>query len=312
MDGENPTLSVILPIYNQEKYLAKCLDSLIDQKYDDLEMICVDDGSTDSTPAILEEYAKKDPRIRIVTKPNGGVASARNAGLDASRGRYITFVDPDDYVHPDIYVKTVQYMQDYDLVQFNAYNDNPDGMVSWDLPGEGPTALTYEVNAELRPSVWNKIFSAEVIREHGLRFPDGLNNEDCMFSHAYRSLLKEGYFVNDRLYYYVAHEHSITSDFYKRTSRHNLDHILILVPLAEFLRKNGTFESYSLQLLNLYTSYCWFVIKTTHGGLRLSAVKETVRTAKKIAIVDVIRNSARQVGMRKLLSMAFGRIRNLF
>ncbi len=307
-----PTLSVILPIYNQERYLAKCLDSIINQKYYNLEIVCVNDGSTDSTAKILDEYSKKDDRIRIVSKPNGGVASARNAGLDASRGRYITFVDPDDYVHPDIYVKTVQYMEDYDLVQFNAYNDNPDGMISWDLPGEGPTELTYEVNAELRPSVWNKIFRADIIREHGLRFPDGLNNEDCMFSHAYRSLLKEGYFVNDRLYYYVAHENSITSDFYKKTSKHNLDHILILVPLADFLRKNGTYESYSLQLLNLYTSYCWFVIKTTHGKLRLSAIKETVRTAKRVAIIDVVRNSARQVGMQKLLSMAFGRIRNLF
>ena len=307
-----PTLSVILPIYNQERYLAKCLDSIINQKYYDLEIVCVNDGSTDSTAEILDEYSKKDDRIRIVSKPNGGVASARNTGLDASRGRYITFVDPDDYVHPDIYIKTVQYMENYDLVQFNAYNDNPDGMISWDLPGEGPTELTYEVNAELRPSVWNKIFKADIIRSHDLRFPDGLNNEDCMFSHAYRSLLKEGYFVNDRLYYYVAHENSITSDFYKKTSKHNLDHILILIPLANFLRKNGTYESYSLQLLNLYTSYCWFVIKTTHGKLRLSAIKETVRTAKRIAIIDAVHNSARQVSMRKLLSMALGRVRNLF
>ena len=133
-----------------------------------------------------------------------------------------------------------------------------------------------------------------------------------MFSHAYRSLLKKAYLVNDRLYYYVGHEDSITSDFYNKTGKHNLDHILILVPLTDFLRKNGTFESYSLQLLNLYTSYCWFVIKTTHGKLRLSAIIESIKTAKKVTIIDIIRNSARQVGMRKLLKMAFGRVRNLF
>lgn len=306
----NPTLSVILPIYNQERYLAKCLDSIINQKFNDIEIICVNDGSTDSSLSILEEYSKRDPRIIIVDKPNGGVATARNTGLDAARGKYLTFVDPDDYVHPDIYVKTVPHMEGYDLVQFNAYDDNPGGMISWDLPGEGPTELTYEINTLIRPSVWNKIFRTSVIREHNLRFPDGLNNEDCMFSHAYRSLLREGYFVNDRLYYYVAHENSITSDFYKKPGKHNLDHILILMPLADFLRKNGTYESYSLQLLNLYASYCWFVIKTTRGRLRLVAVRETVRTARRISIIEVIRNSARQVGMCKLLRMALGRIRN--
>ena len=316
MDGGTtetaPTLSVITAVYNQEKFLRKCLDSLLDQKYQDLEIICVNDGSTDSSQSILEEYAAKDPRIRLVSKPNGGLSSARNAGMDIMRGKYVTFVDSDDYVHPDIYVKTVPYMEDYDFVQFNAYNDNPEGLISWDLPSEGPTVLTHEINSEIRPSVWNKIFNADIVKKTGLRFPEGLNNEDCMFSHAYRSLIKEGYFVNDRLYYYVAHDQSITSDIHKRPSRKNLDQIKILVPLAEYVRRNGTYESFSLMMLNLYISYSWFVIKTTHGKLRLSAVKESVKTARKIAIIDVVRNSARQVGMRKLLSMALGRIRNLF
>ena len=309
MDGA-PTLSVILPIYNQEKYLAKCLDSIIDQKFEDIEIICVNDGSTDSSLSILEEYSKKEPRMVIVDKPNGGVSTARNAGLDAAKGKYITFVDPDDYVHPDIYVKTVPHMQDYDLVQFNAYNENPDGIISWDLPSEGPTVLTYEINAEIRPSVWNKIFNPELIRQYGLRFPEGLNNEDCMFSHAYRTLIKEAYFVNDRLYYYVAHENTITSNFHSKKGRKNLDHIKILVPLDEFVRRYGKDAGFALQMLNLYTSYCWFVTKTARGGLKLSAIKESIKTARKIAIIDYVRNSARQVGMCRLLKMALGRIRN--
>ena len=315
MDGDStektPTLSVITAVYNQEKFLRKCLDSLLDQKYQDLEIICVNDGSTDYSQSILEEYAAKDPRIRLVSKPNGGLSSARNAGMDIMLGRYVTFVDSDDYVHPDIYVKTVPHMEDYDFVQFNAFDDTPRGITSWDLPSEGPTILTHEINSRIRPSVWNKIFNADIVKKTGLRFPEGLNNEDCMFSHAYRSLIKEGYFVNDRLYYYVEHENSITSDIHKRPSKKNLDQIKILVPLDEFVRRNGTYESFSLMMLDLYLSYCWFVIKIAHGKLRLSAVRESIKTARRIAIVDAVRSSSRQVGMRKLLAMAFNRLRNL-
>ena len=94
------TVSIIVPIYNAERYLRRCLDSLEGQTFTDWEAVCVDDGSTDASSGILSEYSVKDSRFKVISKPNGGVADARNAGLDAARGEYLVFVDPDDFIHP--------------------------------------------------------------------------------------------------------------------------------------------------------------------------------------------------------------------
>ena len=93
-------ISVIVPVYNMEKYLVRCLESIVNQTYPDLEIICVNDGSTDSSAKILETYASKDKRIKLITKENGGLSSARNAGINAATGEFITFVDSDDWIQP--------------------------------------------------------------------------------------------------------------------------------------------------------------------------------------------------------------------
>ena len=96
-------LSVIVPVYNMEKYLSRCLDSIIDQTLQDIEIVCVDDGSTDSSPVILQSYAEKDSRIHIISKQNGGLVSARKAGVKAATGKYIGYVDSDDWIDPVMY-----------------------------------------------------------------------------------------------------------------------------------------------------------------------------------------------------------------
>ncbi len=98
-----PLISVILPIYNMESYLARSLDSILGNSYQNLEILCVDDGSTDASLDILRGYAEKDSRIVVITKENGGVSSARNAGLDRMTGEFVTFIDPDDFVHPQYF-----------------------------------------------------------------------------------------------------------------------------------------------------------------------------------------------------------------
>ena len=100
---KTPLVSVLIPVYNVEKYLSRCLDSLINQTLTDIEIICVNDGSTDDSLKILRQYQEKDNRIVIVDKKNGGLPSARNAGLDRARGQYVGFVDSDDYVEPSMF-----------------------------------------------------------------------------------------------------------------------------------------------------------------------------------------------------------------
>ena len=96
-------ISVIVPVYNVEQYLPQCLDSIINQTYKNLEIICVDDGSPDNSGKILDEYAKKDKRIKVIHQENQGVSVARNTGLDNATGKYIGFVDPDDWIEADYY-----------------------------------------------------------------------------------------------------------------------------------------------------------------------------------------------------------------
>ena len=125
-----PLLSVIVPIYNVEEYLEKCLDSIINQTYKNLEIILVDDGSPDKCPQICDEYAKKDDRIVVIHKENGGVSSARNLGLDIAKGEFITFVDSDDWIDETMYEKMMlkQAEENLDLV-FTRYKTIKNGSI---------------------------------------------------------------------------------------------------------------------------------------------------------------------------------------
>ncbi|MEG0087047.1 MAG: glycosyltransferase, partial [Niameybacter sp.] len=103
VERTQPTLSIIVPVYNVEKYLPKCIESILAQSFTDFEVILIDDGATDKSGEICEEYANKDTRIKIIHKENGGLSSARNAGIELSNGNYIGFVDSDDFIHPQMY-----------------------------------------------------------------------------------------------------------------------------------------------------------------------------------------------------------------
>ena len=111
---EHPLISVIVPVYNVEKYLPKCVDSILAQTYDNLEIILVEDGTKDNSGAICDEYARKDSRIRVIHKENGGLSSARNAGMDIARGEYFGFVDSDDWIEPEMYETLLNLADKYD------------------------------------------------------------------------------------------------------------------------------------------------------------------------------------------------------
>lgn len=111
----NSLISVIVPVYNVEEFLPTCVDSLLAQTYEDLEIILVDDGSKDASGNICEAYAKKDPRVRVIHKENGGLSSARNAGIDIARGEYLSFVDSDDWIEPETYEWLLELVRKYDV-----------------------------------------------------------------------------------------------------------------------------------------------------------------------------------------------------
>lgn len=183
---QKPLISVIVPVYNVEKYLKNCVDSLICQSYPNLEIILVDDGSPDSCPEICDSFEKEHSNIRVIHKENGGLSSARNAGIDIARGEYIGFVDSDDTVFPDMY-ETL-----YDLIKDKNRAIACVSTVSVDAEGNENTYLRHSdesINTEDYLigllmfygdcSAWSKLFSREIF--HGKRFRDGRLNEDVLF-----------------------------------------------------------------------------------------------------------------------------------
>ncbi len=175
-------ISVIVPVYNVEPYLRECLDSIINQTYHKLEIIIINDGSTDGSQQICEEYRKKDDRIRLFHTENRGQAAARNLGLDNACGEWIMFVDSDDFVSPDYCEIPLQtaLMYDADLVIFERKHvDRPTPMEDKDRPSG--LLNHHEAVRHGYPAPWNKLYQRDLFR--GIRYPEGRVYEDIATTH---------------------------------------------------------------------------------------------------------------------------------
>lgn len=215
--GYQPLISVIVPIYNVEQYLDKCLASICGQTYRNLQIVCVDDGSTDGSADILDRWAAKDKRICVVTKKNGGLSSARNAGLDVCVGEFVTGVDSDDWLLPDIYEKAVPHLTDEcDMLVYTAQSVCEDGRMFKDggkahfsLPEQGLYEADWLLTHHINSCFWNKFWRRSVIEEHELRFPDGLIFEDEVFIRMFTPFMRCFYSLPEKGYMYVQRPGSI-------------------------------------------------------------------------------------------------------
>lgn len=180
-------ISVIVPVYNVEKYLDKCVESIVNQTYKELEIILVDDGSTDNCPAMCDEWAKKDSRIKVIHKENGGLSNARNVGLDFAKGEYITFVDSDDYLFNQSLEKMLKALEEYeaDISMVSSISvDHKGNVLSENILLRNAVYFGEEIVEEfvipLNTSVWNKMFRSNCIDNY--KFPSGkVHGEDLVF-----------------------------------------------------------------------------------------------------------------------------------
>ena len=167
------TISVIVPIFNAGTYLAKCIESLIHQPYIALQIILVNDGSTDDSLAVAQQYAAQDSRIEVYTQTNQGQSVARNLGLQYARGEYISFVDADDYVDADFYVTLMQHIGELDCVQIGYKRVTAQGKVLIEK-------LPRHFHQFTSPCM--RLYRRELFVKHNLRFPSGMIYEDVVFS----------------------------------------------------------------------------------------------------------------------------------
>ena len=203
-------ISVIVPVYKVEKYLRRCVDSIFAQTFADFELLLVDDGSPDNSGKICDEYAALDPRVRVFHKPNGGVSSARNLGLENARGEWISFIDSDDWVDRTYLEKLMQGKEaDLSVCSFKLENTDevwPDELESklWHAEEVKDLLLTRMHRTQAYISApWCKLFRRDIIEIHRLRFDESLNTrEDTIFSFQYLSYINDIYTVSDRIYHY--------------------------------------------------------------------------------------------------------------
>lgn len=271
-------LSIIVPVYNVEKYLPKCLESLIKQTLNDIEIICVNDGSMDNSLAILKEFASKDSRIRIIDNQHQGVAKTRNTGIEQSTGEYIGFVDSDDYIDIDffekLYKSATKSNSDIAIASilkhknfFNIYNAKYT---------KEETAITIQDKIKLCEDkkhfffyAWNKIYHSGFIKENNIKFSEGQIYEDVMFA------IKALYYSNKIIsvygtkYHYIEHENSLTK-YKDKTGEKEHDLIKAYSELQEFCNSKNIEIP---ERLNYYTKENFGFILNLYKGKYQSKIQ---------------------------------------
>lgn len=241
-----PKVSIIVPVYNVEQYISRCIESLTNQTLQDIEIILVDDGSKDNSLKICNKYAKKDKRIKVITQKNAGPSVARNNALKLASGDFIGFVDSDDYVSPETYEKALQCMQDdVDLVIWgvNVISDDNLCYISWfqekyfKLKYEGKVELTEDIKLLTDVVPWNKLYRRSIISEKEITFPAGRLYEDNAFWWKYTSWCKNAYYLDERLHYYNMRATSLRGEVISKKQECEADRIFMVEDVFDYYYK---------------------------------------------------------------------------
>lgn len=221
MDGVNvldsPKISVIVPVYKVEPYLRKCLDSIVDQTYENLEIILVDDGSPDNCGAICDEYAAWDERIRVIHQKNGGLSAARNAGLRIATGNYLGFVDSDDWVEPKMFEELFQGLTQAqaDIAVCGRYEEYKDHQIAYtwsktQVMDREEALGELLCNNKLQNLVWDKLYRQDLFK--GIWFPEGKTFEDMAVMHLLFLRACRVVCLPGAMYHYLQRPDSIVGD----------------------------------------------------------------------------------------------------
>ena len=255
-------VSVIVPVYNAAPYLEQCLDGIRSQTLTDIEIICVDDGSTDKSPEILKEYAEKDDRFRIITQTNIGLGGARNRGLDKANGKYLSFLDADDIFEPGMLKNAVdvceKYDADYCAFLYDTDIERTDNTKSFGrginlalLPANVPFSkenISHDIFNIFNTAVWNKVYRMDFIKSNNIRFQEMRKAEDVYFSgaaliHAKKIVAIGRCFVHYRTNVATSITNSINDTPWGCAQEGAL-------AIKDLLQEKGIYETYRRDLIN--------------------------------------------------------------
>ena len=240
---QEKTISLIIPVYNVEKYLARCLDSVINQTFKDLEIICINDGSEDNSLSILQEYSKKDERIRIINQQNAGLSAVRNVGIDVARGKYISFIDSDDWIDFDFCEKLYNSAEKHsaDIAVAGIVRVNGRRKKYFLRFKKETVSRNLQEKFELcdvpeRSYVWNKLYRLDKLRESRLKFLEGRVFEDIIFTPQVLYSLDRLVTVPGTFYYYRKNPNSIVMT---KTDSNKKDRAFSFEEAEKFLKNHN-------------------------------------------------------------------------
>ena len=271
-------VSVIVPVYNVEAYLEKCLDSLVNQTLKEIEIIIVNDGSPDNSQKIIDRYQKKYKQIKSYIKENGGLSDARNYGIEKASGEYIAFLDSDDYVKENMYMEMYNKAKsnDFDIVvcDLNYVYDNKIIYASSNI--EDDTYDIKKVMINIYPAAWNKIFKKELF-DKGIRFKKNVWFEDVEFIYRLLPYVKSIGVIHKPFNQYVQREGSITNTINKKTY-HYIDNWNGII---EYYKKNKFYDEYKQEIEYSYVRYIYATFIKQASKYNYADYKEAVNIAIK-------------------------------
>lgn len=326
-----PQISIIVPVYKTEKYIHRCIESILNQTFKDFELILIDDGSPDQCPLICDEYALKDTRVQVIHKDNAGVAAARNSGLDIAKGEYITFVDSDDWIEQEMYQSMMETARkfDCDVVMCDCVKDYPDhseiythdireGFYNYkQLKNEYYPHLLMMENVEYPPTIsnwlclfrrslgWKKHSNhgdadqccAQQHNEFCLRYVEGVRfSEDLFFGAQMMYQARSFYYLRGNTYYhYCMNPASVTHTFHAD----KWDDYVKLHRVTEqfFLEKTDFDFRYQIDLMLLF--FVYNAVGEVAGASQLKA-KQKISIIKSILYTPCVREMFHRVCIRKL------------
>ncbi|MDM5221857.1 glycosyltransferase [Peribacillus sp. NJ11] len=296
-----PKVSIIVPIYNVEKYLVRCLDSLVNQTFNEIEIILVNDGSTDNSIDIIEEFQKKYEFIEVINKINGGLSSARNAGIEKARGEFLLFIDSDDYIELNmvemLYSAASTSNSEIAICKFSyVYSNNNDKEIN---TNEDYNKYKFVNNNQLiklfllnivSGHAWNKLVKRELFIKHNIEFPYGKYYEDAPTMMKLFSVVNKCTLINDSLYNYLQREDSIIkSTDIKKVKDHlnNLTEIKNQLSIQQKNELNHEIQYFSINQL-FYNSYLLSKIENKENVLEHKPLlKKNIKTIDYISLLRI-------------------------
>ncbi len=313
-----PLITVIIPVYNTSSYLHKCLQSVCGQTYTNLEIICVDDGSTDDSLTILREYEAQDSRVRVLQANHGGASAARNLALDAARGEWVIGLDSDDWLEADAYERILRHMRPgIDVVLFSVhpvYEPGEDDarwekvrkryLAYYHMDAGDEINMTPELIVNLPVPFWLAMHRRSIIEKYHIRFLEGHIHEDQDFHYHYMCHVQKAAITSEKLYYRLLREDSVM----QQPNREQLEDLLPLYTerIYRHFKETGVLDAHAETLCRLLYDKGFWRVKQTSTQQRLRAWSVSVfEAAQRCGMVDDSRFTLffEQIGYHRATSL---------